>query len=852
MYRPVEIETSIPERFQQHVESRGGSPAVITPARSLTYHELNLEVNRVSSALCAAGIKRGERVAIIMEQETWLIAAILGVLRCAAIYVPIDPKWSVERGQQVIGDAQPRVVLADSINLFRAQLLQVDQQILNGELLVSDASLDTAQIETGLVEPAADDLAYIYYTSGSTGQAKGVADTHRNVLHNVSRYTENLHIAATDRLTLVQTCGFSGAVSNVFGALANGAALLPVDISRMTPTDAAHWFQKVGATIYHSVPSVFRLIAKTGVHINTLRVIRLEGDVSNNTDLELFNACFDETCVLVNGLGATETGIVAQHVMRHGDVIQQSFLPIGISTADTSIRIVDQHGRELPHGSVGEIEVTSDYLAYGYWHRPELTRAAFKGADDRRRSYRTGDLGLLRSDGVLEYRGRSNARIKISGEWLDLSELESVLLASPRVENAVVTAAAGEDGGPQPKAWIVPSEAAEHVGQLVADCRQNLLDTCGRHIDVAIVDALPLDLNGKISRQSNHANHQSIPPETPTEKQVAEVFADILNLPNVGVESDFFSLGGDSLAAVAASDAIDRKLGTSCALGLLQHAPVVRELARLIDNAGGTTEVLVPLQPQGSNPPIFCVHAHMGHVFNLRALASHFAPHTPFIGIQAIGLTGDQQPQESIHEMAQAYVDAVRQRFPSGPYLIAGYCLGSLVAVEMARLLEEQGSEVKFVALLDPDIPGYNQNTRHSIRNLFGALRRPSYQLVRNAVNRIFRNSKKLLLSKDASSSANLPLREDTPVAQALMRAYQNYEPGGFSGTVHIFSPQPWAQSAQSACEKWLAGQFRVIELNAPIKDMMKGPWARQLADAIRGCLRATRKQLLTETSDAQ
>jgi amino acid adenylation domain-containing protein len=824
------IETSIFSRFQQQVATRPNSPAVITPTRTLSYRDLNTETRLVAGALHAAGVRKGDRVAIIMEQEACLISAMLGVLRCAAIYAPIDPKWSRERGGSVMDDARPTAVLADTVNVFRAQLLADSRhvKVINGDVLGFEAQSST--VCEPWADALADDLAYIYYTSGSTGPPKGVADTHRNIIHNVKRYTDNLGICASDRLTLVQTCGFSGAVSNVFGALLNGAAVIPVNVSRMTPKLTAEWFQQVGATIYHSVPTIFRSIATTNVRMPSLRVIRLEGDASNRLDIELFNTHFDSNCVLVNGLGATETGIVAQHVVRHGDVRAQGIVPVGQTTADMSVRIVDPQGRAVPPGESGEIEVTSKYLAHGYWNNPELTRKAFLDAGDGRRRYRTGDLGVLSLDGVLEHRGRTNTRIKMSGEWFDLALLETLLLAIPGVDGAVISVAANDNGVIQPQAWIVADNSVAKTDKLMATCRQALLHACGQRIDVAAVDALPLDPNGKVDRQRGHAQHRVSAPRTPTEQHVADVFSEILNLPNIGVESDFFELGGDSLAAVSASDAIDARLGTDCALGLLQHAPVVGELARLIDS-GGTTETIVPLQTQGAQTPFFCVHAHMGHVFNLRVLATHFAPATPFYGIQAIGLSGRQTPLATISDMADAYVQAIRQHCPSGPYILGGYCFGSLVAVEMAQRLRKQGAVVEFVALIDPDIPGYNPSTWQTLEKLQTVLSRPIGQLIRRAIRR----------QHDVSTPPSAS-GDPTRIQEAIRLAHEQFQPGVGKETVHVFSPQPWTARAQAACEKWVGGDVIVTELNAPTQDLMRDPWARQLSDAISLQLETVRR----------
>ena len=202
-----------------------------------------------------------------------------------------------------------------------------------------------------------------------------------------------------------------------------------------------------------------------------------------------------------------------------------------------------------------------------------------------------------------------------------------------------------------------------------------------------------------------------------------------MQLP-VGLEADFFALGGDSLLAVEACQAIDKAFGTDGTIGLFQSAPTVGSLVALLENRAHSS-VLVPLQPDGSLPPFFCVHAHMGHVLNLQVLARHFAPERPFYGIQAAGLTGERAPHASVTEMAADYVRAMQEQYPTGPYLIGGYCFGCEVAIEMARQLRESGATVAFVGLIDPDLPGYRGETRSLTEGLSKVFHMPTHRLAR-------------------------------------------------------------------------------------------------------------------------
>ncbi|MFQ5426173.1 MAG: AMP-binding protein [Gaiellales bacterium] len=236
---------------------------------------------------------------------------------------------------------------------------------------------------------------------------QGVMDTHRNVLHNVMRYTNALRISCRARLTLLQAPAFSGAVSSIYGALLNGSAVLPYDVGERGVGAIRAWLAETGTTIYHSVPSVFRRAFAESAEVGSLRIVRLEGDRATPRDLELFRARFNSSCVLSNGLGATECGLVARFEFGVRDESPGAVVPIGRPLDDIEVLIVDGDGRQVAAGDAGEMLVRSRYLSPGYWRRPDLTAAAFSSdpTEPGVRLYRTGDLGRQRADGCLEHPG---------------------------------------------------------------------------------------------------------------------------------------------------------------------------------------------------------------------------------------------------------------------------------------------------------------------------------------------------------------------------------------------------------------------------------------------------------------
>ncbi|HEY5725314.1 MAG TPA: AMP-binding protein, partial [Methylomirabilota bacterium] len=301
------LEDSIPARFERQVARAPGRLAVKMGTQALTYGELDGAANRVAHALLERLGSGNEPVVLLLPQGLPQVAAVLGALKAAKIYVPLDPTHPAPRLAEAIRDAGARLVLTAEACASLARAVAGEAAVLVAETLDGRRAGETPGL---VISPDAG--AYIFYTSGSTGRPKGVLDTHRSVLHNVMRYTNTLHLAADDRLTLLQGPAFSGAVSSLFGALLNGAASFPFDVGREGADRLPAWLAAESITIYHSVPALFRQVAPHGGALPALRLVRLEGDGASPRDLALFQRHFTRDCVLDNGLGATECGLVRQ------------------------------------------------------------------------------------------------------------------------------------------------------------------------------------------------------------------------------------------------------------------------------------------------------------------------------------------------------------------------------------------------------------------------------------------------------------------------------------------------------------------------------------------------------------
>jgi amino acid adenylation domain-containing protein len=609
-----EIEQSIPARFERQVRKHLHNVAIKTPHHEWSYAELNAKANRVARTMLARiGDGSTTRVALLFEHGAPMIAGLLGVLKAGKAYVPLDASHPEERLAYMLDDAQVGAVLTDEANLALAttltegelQLINVDEPGLADNLDSSVGAADVEDVDLLAVSP--ESVAYILYTSGSTGQPKGVVQNHRNVLHFIRAYTNNLRIGADDRLTLLSSYTHDAALMDIFGALLNGATLYPIDLKEEGFDALAERLVEWGVTIYHSTPTVYRHFVDT---LNgsseaeekspELRLVVLGGEAVNHKDVELYKAHFSEGCLFVNLLGASEASVALLHLVDRRTEIARHAVPAGHAIEDTEILLLDQAGREAE--VYGEIAIRSPYVALGYWRKPELNQKVFlrDPAGGNRRIYRTGDVGRLLPDGAIEWRGRRDHQVKLRGYRIELGEVETVLGGCPGVRESAVVLREEEPGEPRLVAYVVPDERGQRpqTSELRGYLKERLPEYMMPSAFV-VLDAMPLTSSRKVDRRALPAPDPSgfraenayAQPRTPVEEQLVEIWEDILGLERVGVHDDFFALGGHSLLAMRVTARLNRHFGVELPLRTLFEQPTIGGLALAVTQTQAEAEI---------------------------------------------------------------------------------------------------------------------------------------------------------------------------------------------------------------------------------------------------------------------
>ncbi|MGH7831122.1 MAG: non-ribosomal peptide synthetase, partial [Candidatus Binatia bacterium] len=517
---------------------------------------MNAVANRVARAISDQCGERQEQVALLLEHGAPLISAILGALKAGKIYVPLDPSYPLSRTAYILKDSQAGLIVTNGKNVSLAKRLAPDKiPVINTDLFSRDLSGKNAGLS-----PSADTLAYILYTSGSTGQPKGVVQTHRNVLHDVMEYTNTLRICPDDRMTLLYSYSVNGSVRGIFGALLNGAALYPLDVKQEGLANLADLLIREEITFYHSVPSVFRsfVAVLTGKEkFPRLRLIRFGGERVLTKDVELYTKHFSDNCILYTGMGSTEAGHIRHCFLDKRSRITGSVVPTGYPVEAKEVLLLDEAGVEVESNEIGEIAVRSPYLSPGYWQRPDLTQTKFlrDRYEEDQRIYLTGDLGRMRPDGCLEHVGRKDFQVKVRGYRIEVAEIEVALLDFPGINEAIVTSREDRYGDPCLVAYLVPSNQPDPS---TAELRSFLKSRLPDHmIPTAFVmlTTVPLTPNGKVDLRAlplvdlvrSESEAGFVAPRTTTEEEIAAIWARIFGLDKVGRDDNFFDLGGHSL-----------------------------------------------------------------------------------------------------------------------------------------------------------------------------------------------------------------------------------------------------------------------------------------------------------------
>jgi amino acid adenylation domain-containing protein len=582
------LQASIVDRFEAIAKRFPDRLAIRSQSRSLTYRELSGLVAKIRAATASAAGSRSAPIGIFLGQDARYPAVMLGVLAAGGVYAALDADHPVERNRIIAEQAGIRaIVSAGAAAGQAATLMSSPVPIIDLDTLVALLTPRSA------VRPAATDLGYIYFTSGSEGIPKGVPHRHRNMLHMILQYTNALHLSPEDRLTLVYPPSSAAAARDIYAALLNGASLHFLSPAELQPEGLVREIRSRGITIYHSTPSLLRRLAEilgANERLDSVRIASLGGDRVEWRDIDMCRSVFSRDVHMYMALTSTETHLrchwFIDNVLRHTTLRP----PVGRPLPDQALSIVDDAGKPVADGEFGEISIQSRYISGGYWNAPDLTTAAFvrDRSDKSLVTFRTGDLGRRRPDGLIEFAGRKDHQIKLHGYRIDVGEIEEALKGCAGVQDAVVVVRRNAAGLPRSLAgYVEPSTGAR--GLLRRDLMSLLKKRLPRYMIPAtlnIVDQLPRLPTLKIDRiriaqmDATRVVQMVNPIDNPLIAKLVKIFDSVLGNVGATAEDSVSSLGGDSLQAVKVALELEKYFGVAIPADVFESIQTIQELAR--------------------------------------------------------------------------------------------------------------------------------------------------------------------------------------------------------------------------------------------------------------------------------
>ena len=779
----------LPQLIEAQVEKTPTSLAVSFKDQRLTYAGLNARANQLAAHLRSIGVTRNTLVGVCLERSIDLLITPLAILKAGGAYLPLDPDHPDEHIGPIVENARLEILigrpeLSARLPNFRGNLVLLDWEVLEQYPSTNQP-----------VAVSPGDLAYVIYTSGSTGQPKGVTISRRALNNLLWSMRDWFQFGPSDVLLALTTIAFDIAGVDVWLPLLVGARMLMIEReTAMHAPMVQEIIRREGVTFLQCTPTIWKLL--------------IDSEWPGKADLQAVSTgeampkdlafrLFPRVGRLWNMYGPTETTIwsTGYRFSAAADPVL-----IGRPIANTQIYILDERLDPTPIGVPGELYIGGDGLANGYLHKPELTAERFVADPFSKtpgaRLYKTGDLARYRSDGNIECLGRNDDQIKLRGYRIEPEEIRAALTLHPAIRDAIAVLSTSATGESRIVAYLISQTGdPPEVGELRSFLRHRLPEYM-IPATFTFLDSFPLSGNGKINRRALPPPKTVLPeigpaeaPADPIEERLQCIFCSVLGLSSIGVSDDFFDLGGHSLTAAQLFTEINISFDLDLPLATLFHAPTIRRLAALIRDSriDQMSEPIVPIQRNGSQPPIYCIGAVDGELIVFRRLALELGMDQPLFGLQPFRLLASCP---TVKQLAAAYIRELRRTGESEPACLLGYSFGGVVAVEMARQLQRQGRAPLLVMLIDSSYPaGCRANEPWEQR-----LQRYRFHWDRisnrggwsHFLERLRYGSARI--AHRASSTVGIPLPSQSSDVSALQGlASESYRIKSYPGAVHLF-----------------------------------------------------------------
>ena len=844
---------------EAQVERSPNAVAVAFEGRQLTYRELNSKANQLANHLRKLGVDREVPVGLCLERSLEMVIGLVGILKAGGAYIPLDPAYPRDRLAYILQNSQVAVLLTQQ------SLLQPLPLSHSANVLCIDSDWDRIA-QQGTENPegqgSPEDLAYIIYTSGSTGSPKGVQIPHRAVVNFMSSMQRQLQLTQKDALLAVTTLSFDIAGLEMFLPLIAGARIeLASHEDAMDGTRLTQKLSSSGITLMQATPATWRLLIESGWHGSDNLKILCGGEAMPH---DLAKPLRARCSTLWNMYGPTETTIWST---AHRVEAEDKSISIGRPIHNTQIYVLDSNLQPVPIGIPGELCIGGVGVARGYLHLPELTSEKFIpdpfSTESGARLYKTGDLARYLPDGSLDLVGRIDHQIKIRGFRIEPGEIESTLTQCPGVLQAVVVTREDTPDEKKLVAYLTTRPESSVTTPEVTSFLKTKLPEYMLPSAFVLLNELPLTPNGKIDRRAlpapdftRPASEKSfVPARNHLERQIANIWENVLGVRPVGVQDNFFDLGGYSLLAVRVTRQIEKVFGKKLPVTALFQLPTVEQLAQLLSEGVPLApwSSLVPLQPKGSRIPFFWIHGESSDAILPRYLGTD----QPLYGVLHQGHDGRPAAYTRVEDIAAHYLSEIRTVQPTGPYFLGGYCFGGMLAFEIAQQLRKQGDQVALLVLLTPsrlihDVGAFDSlkkdaslpkeisrhlqivaelSPRERLKYVLQRTKVKTTQLPKAVTYPIRKRVENLLWKIYLRLGWLLPPSLRSPyILQVYFKAIDAYQPEVYPGRVIIYRSTPmWSAIT--------AGDTEVHEVPGNHTDILREPYVREWAEGLRSYL---------------